>query len=169
MHISTLTSIDLTLPHPTSSLRGQIKQKDERALKTLFVVGTGIKLEWVHKDVRVLHDRFMPDIVWDTGSCACWASPRGPGYTHTIALPKRQTLSYLFSDSLSACFFLELTQEKESSQQNKVCLLPCVWSAYFIFWIFTLEVQRSLRALFLHFVLCLLKIVSWLELLFLPW
>lgn len=148
-----LLTTNPTLPHPTSSWRGQIKQKDELPLKTQFMVGMGTEPEWVHMDMRVLHGRLLPDIIWDSGSRACWASSRDHGYAYTTAFPERQTLPYLFCDSLGACSLLELTQGKESSQQNKVCLLPCVWPAYFNFWSFALEVRSSLKALFLHFVL----------------
>lgn len=75
----------------------------------------------------------LPDIVWDSGSHAGWASSRGHRSAYTIAFPERQTLPYLFYDSLGASSLLEFTQGKESSQQNKVCLFPCVWPAYVIF------------------------------------
>lgn len=87
-----LSTIDPTLPHPTSSLRGQIKQRDELLLKIQFVVGMGTEPEQVHEDVRVLHGKLQSDIVWGLGSCACWASSRDHGYAHTIAFPERQTL-----------------------------------------------------------------------------
>ena len=147
-----LKNLRLNSASPKVSLRWLIKHNDELPLKTQFVAGMGREPESIH-----LHGYansagcLLPDIVWDSGSHAGWASSRGHRSAYTIAFPERQTLPYLFYDSLGACSLLEFTQGKESSQQNKVCLLPCVWPAYVIFWSFTLQVFSSLS---LHFVLC---------------
>lgn len=66
-----LSTTDLTLPHPTFSLRGQNKQTEELPLKTQFVVGTEIEPEQVHEDVSVLYGRLLSDILWDSGSSTC--------------------------------------------------------------------------------------------------
>lgn len=104
-------------------------------------------------------------------SWACCAVFRDHGYTPTIlnSLKDRLCPTYSMTHSVPLSL-LKLTQEKESSQQNQVCLLPYMWSCYFIIWELCFRSTKQPKGLFSPFyIVCLLKIVSGLELLFFPW
>lgn len=101
-------------------------------------------------------------------SWACCAVFRDHGYTPTILDSLKDRLCPTYSMTHSAPLsLLKLTQEKESSQQNQVCLLPYMWSSYFIIWELCFRSTKQPKGLFSPFyIVCFLKIVSGLELFF---
>lgn len=159
LHISRfsdpLSATDPTLSHPTSSsLRGQIKQRDELPLKTQSAVGMGTEPERVHMDGRVLHGRPLPHIVWGFGTSCLLSVLQGLWVCLHYCIPWKANSALLILWLTQSRFPLGINPKVRvlSAKQSLPASL-CVACLFYFFWSSTSEVQSSLRALSLHLVL----------------